>query len=386
ISFAAFFSHAQIQLTKAYTPQNGNSYFELANNGASPLNLGCYTLISYYKTTTDRGFYVLTLPNQNIAVNAVVTIGTAVPSYGNNYNSHINFSLKDLFAKGLLQKHVISINSNSFINNTALLNASDFFDQPIGTNESDDRMILLFNGSQLADASFPFDVNNNLSQFLSLLPNLSFTNSCGNLVTVRFGTLPSMYAAIFNQPYETNENGYFKEFQIRRSNATVQIAWQTSRERNSRGFEIERKTGNESWTTIAYVASLAPAGNSNEALKYLYGDNGLPAGNVQYRLKQMDMNGRTTYSSVQTPDNSGLVDKVVVYPNPNPDGRVNVAFGRVNSLRDVQVLDINGQLIQQWLSVNNISQQINDLQRGNYIVRVIDRQTGIVSSEKIIVQ
>jgi hypothetical protein len=63
-----------------------------------------------------------------------------------------------------------------------------------------------------------------------------------------------------------------------------------------------------------------------------------------------------------------------------------VAFGNVNSLRDVQIIDISGQLIQQWLSVNNTNQQINNLRRGNYIVRVIDRQTGTVSSEKIIVQ
>jgi hypothetical protein len=75
-----------------------------------------------------------------------------------------------------------------------------------------------------------------------------------------------------------------------------------------------------------------------------------------------------------------------VYPNPSPDGRINVAFGNVNSLRDVQIIDISGQLIQQWLSVNNTNQQINNLRRGNYIVRVIDRQTGTVSSEKIIVQ
>ena len=235
-----------------------NYYFELANNGTTPLNLGCYTLISYYETTTDRGVYVLTLPNQNIAPNAVVSIGTAGPSYENNYNSYINFSLKELFVKGLLQKHVVSINSNSFINNTASLTSSDFFNQLTGTSESDDHMVLLFNGNQLTDASFPVAVNNNLSRFLSLLPNLSFTNSCGHLVTVRFGTLPSMYATIFNHPYETNENGSFKEFEIRNNNAAVQIAWQTAREENNSGFEIQRRTGNGPRTIVAYVASMAP--------------------------------------------------------------------------------------------------------------------------------
>jgi hypothetical protein len=387
ISFFVFFADAQVILTKAYTPQNGAYYFELANNGTTPLNLSCYTLASYFKTTTDRGFYAITLPNQNLTANGVVTIGSAEPFYQNSYSSHINLSLKSLFAEGLLQRHVLNTTTNSsFINNTSLFNSSNFLNQLANTNEFDEHIVLLFNGNTLVDASFTVDANNNLSQFLKLLPNLSFTNSCGNLVTVRFGALQSMYATIFNRPNETNDYGYFKEFEIRRNNATVQIAWQTTREQNNRGFEIERRIGTEPWTTVAYVATLAPDGNSSETLRYLYGDNTLLAGNAQYRLRQIDMNGRTTYSPVQSLNSLGMVDKVVVYPNPSPDGRINVAFGNVNSLRDVQIIDISGQLIQQWLSVNNTNQQINNLRRGNYIVRVIDRQTGTVSSEKIIVQ
>jgi hypothetical protein len=68
------------------------------------------------------------------------------------------------------------------------------------------------------------------------------------------------------------------------------------------------------------------------------------------------------------------------------DGRVTVSLGKLNSLRDIQVIDLNGQLVQQWLSVNNNTQQINDLKRGNYIIRVIDHQTGTLTSEKLIVQ
>jgi hypothetical protein len=386
ISLPAFFASAQVILTKAYTPQNGSYYFELANNGTTPLNLSCYTLVSYFKTTTDRGFYTITLPDQNLMANGTVTIGATEPSYQQGYSSHINLSLRSLFTEGLLQRHVLNTSNSSFINNTSLFNSSNFLNQLANTNEFDEHIVLLLNGTTLVDASFTVDASNNLSQFLKLLPNLSFTNSCGNLVTVRFGALQSMYASIFNRPNQTNDYGYFKEFEIRRNNATVQIAWQTAREQNNRGFEVERRIGTEPWTTVAYVASLAPDGNSSETLRYLYGDNTLLTGNVQYRLRQIDMNGRTTYSPVQSFNSLGMVDKVVVYPNPSPDGRINVAFGNVNSLRDVQVVDINGQLIQQWLSVNNTNQQINNLRRGNYILRVIDRQTGTVSSEKIIVQ
>ena len=328
----------------------------------------------------------MSLPGQTLPGKGIVTIGTTDPAYQNSYGARINLSLKDLFAEGLLQRHVLDPDNNSFSNNTPLFNTSTVLNRPERDGRFDEQLALLFNGNTLVDASFTVDANKNLSQFLTSLPNLSFTNSCGNLVTVRFGALQSMYATIFNRPNQSNDYGYFKEFEVRRNNAMVQIAWQTTREQNSRGFEIERKVDNKPWTTVAYVATLAPGGNSNETLNYLYGDNSFLKGNIQYRLRQIDVNGRSTYGPAQTLNDLGLADKLVVYPNPSPDGTVNLAFGNVNSLRDVQVVDINGQLIQQWLSVNAASQQINDLRRGNYILRVIDRQTGTVTSKKIIVQ
>ncbi|HEU4632962.1 MAG TPA: T9SS type A sorting domain-containing protein [Flavisolibacter sp.] len=383
---SALLATAQIALTRAFTPPNGAFYIELVNNGTTPLNLGCYTLISYYTANSDRGFYVITLPDQNLEGKGMVTIGTAEASLQDSRNSGITLNARTLFAEGLLQRHALNTSGNSFINNTPFLNSTTIFNQGERTGPSDEQLVLLFNGNTLIDASFTVDANKNLSQFLRALPNLSFTNACNNLVTVRFGALQSAYAPIFNRPNQINDYGYFKEFEIRRNNATVQIAWQTIREQENRGFEIERRVDNEPWTTVAYVATLAPDGNSNQTLNYLYGDNSFLKGNVQYRLRQIDVNGRSAYGPVQTLDNFGRVDKLVVYPNPSPDGRVNIAFGNVNSLRDVQVLDINGQLVQQWLSVNNATQQITNLRRGNYILRVIDRQTGVLTTEKIIVQ
>lgn len=98
------------------------------------------------------------------------------------------------------------------------------------------------------------------------------------------------------------------------------------------------------------------------------------------------MQGRTVYSPAQNLNSLGLKDKMVVYPNPSTDGRISIAFENVNSFRDVQVLDINGQLIQQWVSINNSTQQINNLKRGGYIIRVTDRQSGSVTTEKVLVQ
>jgi hypothetical protein len=75
----------------------------------------------------------------------------------------------------------------------------------------------------------------------------------------------------------------------------------------------------------------------------------------------------------------------VVFPNPSPDGRATIAFGNVNAMRDVQLIGPGGQVVRQWVSVNNNQQQLTDLRAGQYFVRVIDRQHGTVQTEKLIV-
>jgi hypothetical protein len=105
-----------------------------------------------------------------------------------------------------------------------------------------------------------------------------------------------------------------------------------------------------------------------------------------YRLKQVALNDRDTYSPIQTLIENRRSGKLVLYPNPTTDGRTNIAFGDHSSLRDVQVLDLNGQLIQQWLSINRSKQQIKNLKKGNYIIKVWDHLIGWISTEKLIVQ
>jgi hypothetical protein len=386
IAFSVSTSKAQLVLNKAFTPVNGRYYFELANNSSTAQNLGCYTLISYYKTAVNRGFYVINLPRVDLPAKGFLTIGNTPSAEVDGSRSNVNLSFATLFSEGLLQRQVIDQRNNSFYNSTSQYNAANLFNQLTDAAEFDDPMVLLFNGSTLIDASFTIDGNRNLSPFLRLLPNLSFTNNCGNLVTVRFAALQSMFRSIFNRPNAQDHYGYFKEFEIQRNNAMVQIAWQTTREQNNRGFEIERRIGSEPWSTVAYIATLAPEGNSSETLNYLYGDNTLLNGNVQYRLKQVDLNGQTAYSTIRSLNDFAPTGKMILYPNPTTDGRVNIAFGNINSLRDIQVVDLNGQIVQQWVSVNNTNQQVNNLKRGNYFIRVIDRQTAMVFTEKLVVQ
>ena len=175
-------------------------------------------------------------------------------------------------------------------------------------------------------------------------------------------------------------------FTATRNSSMVNLKWTTSSEQNNSGFNIERILGNGNWETIGFVASLAPAGNSNDALTYTYVDPNNFKGISQYRLRQVDFDNHSKISEIRIvrgQDQKG--SGVLVYPNPS-QGIVNVVFeDNSNSIRDVSLNDMIGRTIKQWkgISTNNI--QIDNLTPGMYSLRVVNRDTGEQTVEKIVV-
>jgi hypothetical protein len=165
----------------------------------------------------------------------------------------------------------------------------------------------------------------------------------------------------------------------------VQIAWQTISEQNDRGYELQRRAGPDEWTTIAYVAALAPETGSNKTRHYLYEDMFPFTDQTEYRLKQVDVTGRSVYSEIKSLPGQTGYDGLIVYPNPTSDGRLNVHFDDINTLRQVELVSMSGSIVRQWRSINNHDMQINNLYPGDYVLRVIDQQSGTVSTKKVVV-
>jgi hypothetical protein len=175
-----------------------------------------------------------------------------------------------------------------------------------------------------------------------------------------------------------------RSFSATRNNSTVLLRWETVTEENSRGFYIERNTGGN-WQTMGYVTTKAVNGNSNVLLSYDYTDINNAKGITQYRLREIDLDGKYSYSPIRSVRATGQKGKTIIYPNPSTDGRVNVVFNDINTTRDVSISDLNGRILKTWKGVvNNI--QINDLSAGFYTIRIIDTETGEQTVEKIVVK
>ncbi len=389
LSVCLFFiaAHAQLIIQRAFTPQNGNQYFELYNNTTSPIDLNCYTLLTHFRNLDEAGFYMVRFPQSTLGSNETMLIGNREQLNPVNPLNRIQLSWQDLGATGLLEKYNMSENQLQLFHNP--ITALDREVKNTFKNNLDyiDHVVFLFNGATLVDASVNLDAEKNLPDFLNHLPQLSYTNNCGGQVTIAINTIRNRFPNIFNNPNLQHERGYFKEFQVQQNSSSVQIAWQTMRDQQNRGFHIERRSGTGTWSTVAYVAALSPEGNSNnESLQYFYGDRTILNDRTEYRLRSIDMNGKAFYSPTKIINAYGEVDPLAVYPNPSRDGSANISFGTVNSLRDVQVIDMNGQLVQQWVSVNSPTQQVQNLKTGHYVVRVIDRQTGAITTKKLVVK
>ncbi|MBI9073225.1 MAG: T9SS type A sorting domain-containing protein [Melioribacteraceae bacterium] len=131
----------------------------------------------------------------------------------------------------------------------------------------------------------------------------------------------------------------------------ITLHWETATEVNNYGFEVERQiivnSGqflDEVWEKIAFIEG---NGNSNSSKYYSFEDKNVLAENVNYRLKQIDIDGGFEYSDVieceiETPELTLLKQN---YPNPfNPQTAIEFTLNR-NSFVKLNLYNSNGELI-----------------------------------------
>lgn len=132
----------------------------------------------------------------------------------------------------------------------------------------------------------------------------------------------------------------FTSFTAASNNCSIQLSFTTAFEQNNNRFEVEWGTDGNNWQT---VVTLASKGNSSMAQSYAAVHRSPINGNNYYRIKQVDNDGKTSYSAVVTLKNN--CNKVVVAVAPNPF----VNSFSVQGLADqstLQLLDAQGRVVQ----------------------------------------
>jgi hypothetical protein len=177
----------------------------------------------------------------------------------------------------------------------------------------------------------------------------------------------------------------FRSFTALRSNSTVAIKWTTATESDNLGFEIQRLIGKGNWQIISFIGTQATNGNSSSDLTYTFTDLNSTRGISQYRIRQVDIDGRSKLSEIRAVRGEGQRGKTIVFPNPSSDGNISIVFDDVNGFRDVSVTDMSGRVIKQMRGVTNNNITIENLSAGFYTVRIVNNETGEQVVEKFVV-
>jgi hypothetical protein len=124
----------------------------------------------------------------------------------------------------------------------------------------------------------------------------------------------------------------------------VVLNWTTASEINNHGFEIERSQDNESFYRIGFVQG---TGTTTEMQSYSFVDDIEYSGvkTYYYRLRQVDLDGRSQYSDVVNVDFDIPKDFVLSqnYPNPfNPSTKITYALPTQRPVV-IKVYDLTGQ-------------------------------------------
>ena len=123
----------------------------------------------------------------------------------------------------------------------------------------------------------------------------------------------------------------------------IRLDWSTARERDNAGFTVERRSTDTDFVAIGTVDAAAGDGGPTE---YTFLDEAArPATRYYYRLRQVDRDGQSNYSSVTTAVLEAEAVDLRVHPNPTRGtlrGSVGEGAGGVVQLR---VLDIHGRVV-----------------------------------------
>ena len=177
----------------------------------------------------------------------------------------------------------------------------------------------------------------------------------------------------------------FASFTALRNKENVILKWVTATELNNKGFYVERKSGNGEWQVMGYIASQAANGNSNENLFYNYTDfNNLKAVS-QYRIRQVDLDNKASYSDIRLVKGLEQTGNVVVFPNPSPDGQLNIVLDNIEGGATIRLIDMNGRVVKEWINVTTNKLNINYVSSGMYTLRVWMKGTNEPLNVKVMV-
>lgn len=154
------------------------------------------------------------------------------------------------------------------------------------------------------------------------------------------------------------------------------ISWQVGNEANTMKYIIERSTDGSSFAEIGQV----PYQDRTSAVnQYEFRDGGVTTtGTVYYRVKEVEVSGKSQYSKIVSLLTDGLVSKLTVFPNPAKASATVSFVATTSGDVSLRLFDLKGsQIWQRQLKVSAgtnsvVIDQLGSLPNGLYLLHWFD--------------
>jgi hypothetical protein len=193
----------------------------------------------------------------------------------------------------------------------------------------------------------------------------------GNKVTTKVATIPGS-ALTYTGPILPVD---LLSLNVYQNDKNIILKWITSAEKELNIFEIE--TSNDAiW--FEKIGTVKAIGNSLNTSTYSFTDNSNFNNIKYYRLKQIDNNGKYSYSKVVSIHQNYQIDELGIFPNPVANLLILQAKGINKTSLDIELINSNGQVVkrQQFFQGSTICYlETTDLTNGIYFVAVSEGTT-----------
>lgn len=164
----------------------------------------------------------------------------------------------------------------------------------------------------------------------------TFTFSADSFYTQTFSNVPiiNFYSKILNVQLERINPipVELTSFSASIQNEKVLLNWQTSSEKNNKGFEIQKgkeaiQNSEINWEVLDFING---CGTTTEKQNYFFTDKNIEAGSYSYRLKQLDFDGSFNFSNIIKVEVDLAPQKFLLeqnYPNPFSTSRFSAMNG-----------------------------------------------------------
>ena len=165
----------------------------------------------------------------------------------------------------------------------------------------------------------------------------------------------------------------WNRFSVENNGKSSLLSFSTASETNNSHFDIERSADGRNFEVIGTIKG---AGDSRDERRYEFTDERPVQGINYYRIKQIDYDGKYSYSDTKSVRH---IDKGIVVVAPrNTDGRLDITTDI--DQYEVSVWNASGQQVSSFHALSGSqSIDISTLQSGIYFVKV----TGLTSNETV---